>query len=137
MFTSTTTVKAIVAAVPAAATLLTAGCSNSSTSSTSPSTSSSTSPGVSGSMPGMDHGSTAAQSGAPAARTDYNDADVSFLQMMYAHHAQAVDMAQLAPGRSQNQQLLALAANIAKAQSPEMTQMATLLQSFGKHAPTT
>ncbi|MFI7002750.1 DUF305 domain-containing protein [Nocardia sp. NPDC050175] len=88
-------------------------------------------------MPGMDHGaSSTSAASAPAARTDFNDADVTFLQMMYPHHAQAVDMAKLVPSHSQNQQLLALAANVEKAQAPEMQQITTLLQSFGKPAPT-
>ena len=71
-----------------------------------------------------------------ATRTDFNDADVTFLQMMYPHHAQAVEMAQLVPGRSQNQEVLTLAANIENAQGPEMAQISALLTSFGKPAPT-
>ena len=88
-----------------------------------------------GSMPGMDHGGSSTSPAPSATRTDFNDADVVFLQMMYPHHAQAVDMAKLVPGRSQNQQLITLAQNIEKAQGPEMTQMAALLTSFGKPAP--
>ena len=52
------------------------------------------------SMPGMSGSSSSA---APAA--NFNDADVMFLQMMYPHHAQAVEMAKLVPTRSQNQQV--------------------------------
>jgi hypothetical protein len=37
--------------------------------------------------------------------------------MTCPYHAQAVDMAQLVPGRSQDQQVIALAANIEKAGS--------------------
>jgi uncharacterized protein (DUF305 family) len=124
-------------AVTAAATLAiaAAGCSNNATPSTSPVTSSSTTTSTGGSMPGMDHGSSPSSPAPAATRTDFNDADVTFLQMMYPHHAQAVDMAKLVPGRSQNEQVLALAANIEKAQAPEMTQFAALLQSFGKPAP--
>jgi len=70
---------------------------------------------------------------APAA--NFNDADVMFLQMMYPHHAQAVDMAKLVPTRSQNQQVKDLATAIENAQAPEMAQMTTLLASFGKPAP--
>ncbi|MGX9671191.1 DUF305 domain-containing protein [Mycobacterium sp. HM-7] len=81
------------------------------------------------SMPGMSGTSTAA----PAAT--FNDADVMFLQMMYPHHAQAVDMAKLVPTRSQNQQVKDLATAIEKAQAPEMQQMTTLLAGFGKPAP--
>ncbi|MCW2690390.1 MAG: hypothetical protein JWR37_5280 [Mycobacterium sp.] len=134
MFTSTTYFKVAVAAAAAVA-LLAAGC-GSNGSASSPASGTSTSPGMSGSMPGMDHGGSASPSASAAARTDYNDADVTFLQMMYPHHAQAVEMARLVPGRSHNQQVIALAANIEKAQAPEMEQIAALLQSFGKPAPT-
>ncbi|MDX1878914.1 DUF305 domain-containing protein [Mycolicibacterium sp. 141076] len=82
------------------------------------------------SMPGMSGSSTSA---APAA--NFNDADVMFLQMMYPHHAQAVEMVKLVPTRSQNQQVKDLAAAIEKAQAPEMQQMTTLLAGFGKPAP--
>ncbi|MGV9612081.1 DUF305 domain-containing protein [Nocardia xishanensis] len=71
-----------------------------------------------------------------AVRTDFNNADVTFLQMMYPHHAQAVEMAKLVPSHTQNPQLLALAADVEKAQAPEMEQISSLLQSFGKPAPT-
>jgi uncharacterized protein (DUF305 family) len=125
MFTSRTRIT--LAGTGIAAALLIAGCSSSS--------------GGSGSstmtpmadMPGMSQPS--ASSTAPT-RTDFNAADVTFLDMMYPHHAQAVEMAKLVPSRSQNQQLIALAANVEKAQSPEMTQFASLLKSFGKPAPT-
>ena len=82
------------------------------------------------SMPGMSGSSTSA---APAA--NFNDADVMFLQMMYPHHAQAVEMAKLVPTRSQNQQVKDLASAIEQAQAPEMQQMTTLLAGFGKPAP--
>lgn len=134
MFTSSTTAKTVIAVAAAAAALMVAGCSDN-TSSTSASPTTSSSPGMSGSMPGMDHGGSSASAAPSATRSDFNDADVMFLQMMYPHHAQAVDMAKLVAGRSQNQQVITLAANIEKAQAPEMDQMTTLLQSFGKPAP--
>ncbi|CAM4341545.1 DUF305 domain-containing protein [Nocardia ninae] len=83
-------------------------------------------------MPGMPH-----ESAVPgnASRSDFNDADVTFLQMMYPHHAQAVEMADLVPSRSQDQRVLDLAAAIKQAQGPEMEQISTLLQQFGKPAP--
>lgn len=135
MFISTTVVKTVIAAAAAAAALTVAGCSDN-TSSTSASPTTSSSAGMSGSMPGMDHGGSSASAAPSATRTDFNDADVMFLQMMYPHHAQAIEMAKLVPGRSQNQQVITLAQNIEKAQGPEMTQMTSLLQSFGKPAPT-
>ncbi|WP_433659099.1 DUF305 domain-containing protein [Nocardia sp. CA-128927] len=121
MFITRTRIASGIVVGTAAAALVLAGCSDNNDS-----------------MSGMDHStsSTPAAASAPAARTDFNDADVTFLQMMYPHHAQAVDMAKLVPSHSQNQQLLTLAANVEKAQAPEMQQITTLLQSFGKPAPT-
>ena len=134
MFSSTIAVKSTVLAAAVAAALGVAGCTDTaSDTATSPTTSGST--GMSGSMPGMDHGGSSASAAPSATRSDFNDADVMFLQMMYPHHAQAVDMAKLVPGRSQNQQVITLAQNIEKAQDPEMTQMTDLLASFGKPAP--
>ncbi|NKX88604.1 DUF305 domain-containing protein [Nocardia coubleae] len=83
-----------------------------------------------------EHSSTTTASTTSAtARTDFNDADVTFLQMMYPHHAQAVEMSKMVPSRTQNQQLIALAAQIEQAQAPEMRQITDLLTSFGKPAP--
>ncbi|GAB2917797.1 DUF305 domain-containing protein [Rhodococcus aerolatus] len=92
------------------------------------------------SMPGMDMGSgssssTAADSGQAQAGVVFNDADVAFAQMMYPHHAQAVEMANLVQGRTQNQAVIDLATEISGAQGPEMTQMTELLASFGQPAP--
>ncbi len=50
----------------------------------------------------------------------YNSIDATFVQMMIAHHQQAVTMADLAPGRAANPQLGALAARISAAQKPEI-----------------
>jgi uncharacterized protein (DUF305 family) len=123
MFVTRTRITVTIAAIGTAAALFAAGCSSDD----------------SGTMPGMDHSSTpsaAVTSGKPTARSDFNDADVNFLQLMYPHHAQAVEMARLVPSRSQNEQLRTLAANVEKAQAPEMEQISTLLQSFGKPLPT-
>ncbi|UAK34763.1 DUF305 domain-containing protein [Nocardia asteroides] len=77
---------------------------------------------------------TSAATSVPAS-AEYNDADVMFLQMMYPHHAQAVEMAALVPSHTDNQQLRALAAKVEQAQAPEMRQITDLLESFGKQAP--
>ncbi|MBY8854960.1 DUF305 domain-containing protein [Nocardia sp. CA2R105] len=115
-----------VAGTGIAVALLVAGCSNDSGSSTSGTTT------AMADMPGMSHST--ASSAAPT-RTDFDAADVTFLQMMYPHHAQAVEMAKMVPSRSQNQQLIALASKIEAAQAPEMTKFADLLHGFGKPAP--
>jgi uncharacterized protein (DUF305 family) len=81
--------------------------------------------------------SSAAAPTGPAPTANVNHADVRFLQMMYPHHAQAVEMAKLVPNRSQNQQLKDLATAIENAQGPQMQQMTALLASFGKPAPST
>ncbi|MBF6259764.1 DUF305 domain-containing protein [Nocardia farcinica] len=78
--------------------------------------------------------STSAATGTAQAGT-FNDADVTFLQMMYPHHEQAVQMAELVPSRSQDQQVIDLAAGIKAAQQPEMTQIQSLLASAGKPDP--
>ncbi|WP_299039897.1 DUF305 domain-containing protein [uncultured Pseudokineococcus sp.] len=100
--------------------------------------------GDDGSMEGMDMGAgtTPSATSGPSESTtssaqdgDHNDADVMFLQMMYPHHAQATEMAQMVQGRTDNQAVLDLAAQIEQAQGPEMEQMATLLESYGEPAP--
>ncbi|MCC3316768.1 MULTISPECIES: DUF305 domain-containing protein [Nocardia] len=116
-----------VAGLAAASVVVVAGCSD--RSGTGSTTTATTMPTTS--MSGM------AQSSSRQAptRTDFNDADVTFLQEMYPHHAQAVQMADLAPARTQNQQILQLATEIKNAQQPEMTQIRSLLQQFGKPGP--
>ncbi|PBC35443.1 DUF305 domain-containing protein [Rhodococcus sp. ACS1] len=83
-------------------------------------------------------GTTSSSSTTAAAETSaFNNADVMFLQMMYPHHAQAVDMADMIEGRSTNPQVLDLAKNIAAAQGPEMEQMTALLARRGMAVPST
>jgi uncharacterized protein (DUF305 family) len=50
----------------------------------------------------------------------YNSIDVTFVQMMIAHHTQAIEMALLAPERAGGTGLRALAARISAAQGPEI-----------------
>ena len=134
MFSSTIAIKTTVVAAAVAAAFTVVGCSDdASKTATSPTTASATA--TSGSMPEMDHGGSSASAAPSATRSDFNDADVMFLQMMYPHHAQAVDMAKLVAGRSQDQRVITLAQNIEKAQGPELTQMTGLLKSFGKPVP--
>jgi uncharacterized protein (DUF305 family) len=63
---------------------------------------------------------------------DFNDADVTFAQMMVPHHEQAVDMAALAQEHAEDPEVLALADQIAAAQQPEIDQMTGLLESWGE-----
>lgn len=70
---------------------------------------------------------------APADHTaaNHNAADVMWTQMMIPHHQQAVEMAALAPGRTENAELLALAAQVQAAQDPEIAQMTAWLATWG------
>src|SRR5688500_2376082 len=68
--------------------------------------------GADGSMMG---GSPAAST-APAPAGDHDQADVMFSMMMVPHHLQAIEMADLAPTRSTDPELLALARQIKAAQ---------------------
>ncbi|WP_234365033.1 DUF305 domain-containing protein [Streptomyces sp. RTd22] len=87
-------------------------------------------------MKGMDHGSKDSSASAKATGTPapggFNDADVSFAQMMIPHHQQALEMAKLADGRAGDQQITSLAGKIEKAQDPEIRTMKSWLKSWGK-----
>lgn len=79
---------------------------------------------------------TARSTGSPAsisagATATFNAADVAFAQMMIVHHQGAIQMADLAPSRAQNQDVLALASRIKAAQAPEIDQMTSWLTAWG------
>jgi uncharacterized protein (DUF305 family) len=57
----------------------------------------------------------------------HNADDVMFAQLMIPHHEQAVELAAIVPGRSTNQNVIALAAKIASEQQPEISTMKALL----------
>lgn len=73
-----------------------------------------------------------APSAAPA--SDHNQADIGFLQGMIPHHAQAIEMSDLALERSDNPRVVDLARRINAAQGPEIEQMEGLLQQWGVKA---
>ncbi|MDQ0605028.1 uncharacterized protein (DUF305 family) [Streptomyces canus] len=89
-------------------------------------------------MSGMDHGSdnssasatATVQAGEAGKSGDFNDADVSFAQMMIPHHEQALEMAKLADGRASDTEVKDLATKIEKAQDPEITAMKGWLESW-------
>lgn len=117
-----TTRTATVLAAAAIGVALVAGCSDDSSSS---------------SMEGHSMGSAtameSAQSADPAANV--SDADVMFATMMYPHHAQAVEMADMVEGRTTDPDVIALAGEIAAAQKPEMDQFSAWLSQWGQPAP--
>ncbi|WP_030250804.1 DUF305 domain-containing protein [Streptomyces violens] len=62
----------------------------------------------------------------------FNDADVMFAQMMIPHHQQAMEMSELVDGRAEDAEIKELAAEIAKAQGPEIEKMRSWLKAWGK-----
>lgn len=54
---------------------------------------------------------------------------------MIPHHAQAIEMASLAPDRSTNAKVLALAAAIEAAQGPEIAELQGWLRDWGQKVP--
>jgi len=96
----------------------------------------------SGSMPGMDHGSTGPSTsqtpseGATAPAGDHNTADVEFATGMIPHHRQAVEMADMALQKTTNAEVKQLATAIKAAQDPEIQQISGWLTSWGEPVPT-
>lgn len=75
---------------------------------------------------------------APDAAVDHGEVahdDIAFVQMMVPHHAQALTMAELAPGRAQSRQVKALARRILAAQRPEILTMGAWLTEQGVAVP--
>lgn len=91
--------------------------------------------GGSDSTAGSDHGAMTPTTSAAAANAAFNDADVTFAQMMIPHHQQAVEMAAMADGRAASTDVKNLAAKIKAAQQPEIDTMNQWLTTWGK--PTT
>jgi uncharacterized protein (DUF305 family) len=67
--------------------------------------------------------------------SEFNRADVMFMNMMIIHHDQAIEMAELAPNRTDNENILELSRNISKAQRAENEQMAEWLRELGYQRP--
>ncbi|MDX3401763.1 MULTISPECIES: DUF305 domain-containing protein [Streptomyces] len=72
---------------------------------------------------------------ASASQGQHNAADVAFAKGMIPHHRQAVEMADLAPGRARSAEVKKLAADIKKAQDPEIRTLSGWLTSWGKDVP--
>ncbi len=115
-------IKLAVSAVAVTATLALTGCSDDSSNS-------------SGDHQMSQMSTSAAASATADAAAAFNDADVTFAQTMYPHHAQAIAMAELVPDRTTTRPILELAAAIEPAQAPEMDQIARMLAAWGKPTP--
>ncbi|MFI8209464.1 DUF305 domain-containing protein [Streptomyces werraensis] len=79
--------------------------------------------------------SASAVASAPASQGQHNAADVTFAKGMIPHHRQAVEMADLAPGRARSAEVKKLAAEIRKAQAPEIEKLSGWLTSWGETVP--
>ena len=71
------------------------------------------------------------QSGTMANPLAYQDADVEFVRSMVPHHAQALEMARLAPERAQDERVRRFADRIAAGQGPEIDVMQAWLRQQG------
>ena len=69
--------------------------------------------------------------------TSHNAADVEFATTMIPHHAQALQMVEMADGRGAEPGFRRLLDDIEAAQEPEMEQLAEWLEEWGEGAPPT
>lgn len=83
---------------------------------------------------GDDDGGTAADIPASA---DFNAADVAFATQMIPHHAQALQMVEMAEGRDLSPEVADLVERIGAAQAPEIEQMAAWLEEWDQPVPET
>jgi uncharacterized protein (DUF305 family) len=74
-------------------------------------------------------------SDAPFTFPQHVDADVHFMQMMIAHHHQAIEMSALAPDRAEREDVKLLAHRIHMAQFDEIRLMANWLHDRGEAVP--
>lgn len=65
----------------------------------------------------------------------FTDADVRFMQMMIAHHAQAIHMSRMAPARGANPRLIRFAQKIDQSQAGEIVLMQEWLGANGQVVP--
>ena len=72
-----------------------------------------------------------------AASGDHNDQDVTFASEMIPHHAQAVQMSEMAVENAESQEVKDLAEDISAAQEPEIEQMSSWLEAWGEEVPDT
>lgn len=86
------------------------------------------------SMPGMNHGSSAASSTeASVAGGEHNSADAMFAQMMIPHHVQAVEMSDIMLAKADvDPAIMTLAEEIKAAQGPEIKKMTTWLTGWSE-----
>lgn len=67
----------------------------------------------------------------------HNDADVYFATDMIPHHAQAVEMAEIAVSKAADSEVIDLAHQIKDAQQPEIDTLSSWLEEWGEDVPDT
>ena len=67
--------------------------------------------------------------------SEFNRPDLMFMNMMIIHHDQAIEMAELAENRTDNENLLKLSQNISQAQTEENQKMSGWLREAGFNHP--
>ncbi len=75
------------------------------------------------------------QSSDSSAGDTSNDADVSFATDMLAHHAQAIEMADMAVDKAQDPDVVELATSVKEAQQPEIETMSGWLEAWDEPVP--
>ncbi len=81
------------------------------------------------------HRSSSSPSASMTAINGNNPQDAAFLEMMVAHHEQAIQMAQMVPSHTQKQQIRQLASKIEAAQGPEIAKMNVWLDEWNEGDP--
>jgi len=82
--------------------------------------------------PGQEARTLSADEAVQLANNRYSDADVSFMQNMIPHHAQAVEMSALVDGRTNSEELIDIAGRIDASQADEIAFMQTWLTERGE-----
>ncbi|MFD5425319.1 DUF305 domain-containing protein [Streptomyces sp. NPDC127084] len=92
--------------------------------------------GGNGDSPASDESRTTSPSAdSSAAQEQHAAADVAFAKGMIPHHRQAVEMADLATSRAESAEVKKLAADVKKAQDPEIKTLSGWLTSWGEEVP--
>ncbi|GLY29400.1 DUF305 domain-containing protein [Kineosporia sp. NBRC 101731] len=81
--------------------------------------------------------SSATSSASAEQGVSFNDADVDFASAMIPHHAQAIEMADLALTKATSAQVKNLAEKVKAAQAPEIQTLSDLLSSWNQPVPST
>lgn len=96
------------------------------------------SPGTSGhDMGSMNENTPTPSITATPAAGEHNAADVTFATNMIGHHAQAIEMADMAAEQASKSEIRELASRIKAAQAPEINQMSGWLTGWGEPVPDT